>query len=91
MIAYMTNKFTEICNEMCELHNRKNADYGGAFEDSYKEFGLVSPVIRLNDKLNRLKSLIKQEQQVKEESIRDTLIDLACYAVMTIEQLDKGE
>lgn len=81
--------FDRILGEMAELHARKNADYGNAFADSFSEFGIVSAVIRLNDKINRLKSLTKQDAQVKDESIRDTLIDLACYAVMAIKELDK--
>ncbi len=83
------SNFDAILKEMSELHKKKNTDYGNAFADSFKEFGLVTAVIRLNDKMNRLKSLAKQEAQIKGESIRDTLIDLACYAVMTIEELDK--
>lgn len=81
--------FDRILGEMADLHAKKNADYGNAFADSFREFGMVSAVIRMNDKMNRLKALTKQDAQVKTESIRDTLIDLACYAVMTIEELDK--
>lgn len=47
------------------------------------------PRIRLGDKLARFKSLTKSEvQEVKDESIRDTLIDLANYAIMTVLELD---
>ena len=39
--------------------------------------------------MNRLKSLMKPgvEQEVKNESIEDTLMDLAAYAIMAIESL----
>ena len=51
------------------------------------------PCIRLDDKLNRLKSLAKNQAQVQDESIRDTLLDLANYAIMTVieMELEKGE
>lgn len=51
------------------------------------------PCIRLDDKLNRLKSLAKNPAQVRDESIRDTLLDLANYAIMTVieMELEKGE
>ena len=51
------------------------------------------PCIRLDDKLNRLKSLAKNSAQVRDESIRDTLLDLANYAIMTVieMELEKGE
>jgi hypothetical protein len=46
--------------------------------------------IRLSDKLNRFKTLTKtNSQEVKDESIRDTLVDLANYAIMTIMEMDR--
>lgn len=81
--------FDGICQDLMALHARKNKDYGNAAHESYKEFGLISYVIRLNDKMKRLKSLTKPgvEQEVKSESIEDTLMDLAAYAIMAIESL----
>ena len=72
---------------MRDLHERKNHDYGDSFSKSFKEFGLVAAVWRMSDKMERLKSLCKKEAKVS-ESVRDTLIDLANYAVMTIVELD---
>lgn len=47
------------------------------------------PRIRLGDKFGRFKTLTKTNiQHVKDESIRDTLMDLANYAIMTIVELD---
>ena len=81
--------FDGICSDLMALHARKNKDYGNAAHESYKEFGLISYVIRLNDKMKRLKSLTKPgaEISVKGESIEDTLMDLAAYAIMAIESL----
>ena len=81
--------FDGICRDLMALHARKNKDYGNAAHESYKEFGLISYIIRLNDKMKRLKSLTKPraEQEVKSESIEDTLMDLAAYAIMAIESL----
>lgn len=81
--------FDGICRDLMALHARKNKDYGNAAHESYKEFGLISYVIRLNDKMKRLKSLTKPgaEIGVKGESIEDTLMDLAAYAIMAIESL----
>ena len=45
--------------------------------------------IRLGDKFNRLKALTRGgEQKVTDESIRDTLIDLANYAIMTVLEME---
>ena len=73
----------DICEELNEIYARKNHDYGDSFGKGYAEYGMVMAVIRLEDKLNRLKSLIKAESLVK-ESINDTLMDLANYAIMTV-------
>lgn len=83
--------FEEIANELIRLHKRKNNDYGDAAHESFKEFGLISYIIRLNDKLSRLKSLTKPDtkQMVGDESIIDTLKDLAAYAIMAIESLNR--
>ena len=83
--------FREIIEEMIQLYISKNKDYGNAFSQSYDEFGAVMAVIRINDKLNRFKTLIKQNSEVKTESIKDTLIDLANYAVMTIMEMEKNK
>ena len=77
-----------ICDSLNDLYKKKNQDYGDSFGKSYKEYGLTMACIRLEDKLNRLKSLNKNgNAQVKEESIQDTLMDLANYAIMTILEL----
>ena len=74
----------DICKGLNEIYAQKNHDYGDSFGKGYTEYGMVMAVIRLEDKLNRLKSLIKAESLVKDESINDTLMDLANYAIMTV-------
>ena len=77
-----------ICDSLNDLYKKKNQDYGDSFSKSYKEYGLTMSCIRLEDKLNRLKSLNKNgNAQVKDESIQDTLMDLANYAIMTLIEL----
>jgi isopropylmalate/homocitrate/citramalate synthase len=73
-----------ILNEIRQLYNRKNADYGNSFDKTLDEFGLVASATRMSDKFNRFKSLIQNPAQVPDEKIEDTLIDLASYAIMTI-------
>ena len=81
-----------ITNELTELYERKNRDYGDSFHLSYLEEGMAMARIRLGDKLNRFKTLSKSNsQEVKDESIRDTLIDLANYAIMTIMEMDRED
>lgn len=73
-----------------ELYAKKNADYGDSFHETFKEEGMAMARIRLSDKLNRFKSLTRNNsQQVTDESIRDTLLDLANYAIMTVIEMDR--
>ena len=81
-------KFKQITKEMIELYEKKNHDYGDSFGETYQKLGLISAVTRITDKVNRLQSLSTKEQKINDESIRDTLIDLADYAVMTIIEMD---
>ena len=84
--------FENVCKQMSNLYYKKNEDYGDSFSKSFKEYGLTMSCIRLEDKLNRLKAFNKNGKiEVKSESIRDTLIDLANYAVMTIIEIDRME
>jgi|GEM_PF-2583505 len=79
----------KFLNEIHELYKRKNADYGNSFSEQFNEYGLLSAVIRLDDKMRRLKQLMKHEAQVKDEGIEDTLIDLASYAIMALMEMNK--
>lgn len=81
--------FEKVTKELNELYNAKNRDYGNSFNDLIYEFGLITVVIRLQDKMNRLKTIAKNdgEYSVKDETIRDTLMDLANYAIMSLMRL----
>ena len=81
----------KLCKELNDLYAKKNRDYGNSFHDTYLEEGLAMSRIRLSDKLARFKKLSHKcdyEGSVEDESIRDTLIDLANYALMTVMELD---
>lgn len=88
-LAESMEKFTEITSNMAKTYAAKNHDYGNSFEQSLDKFGLVASVVRLGDKMNRIESLTKKEAQVKDESIKDTLLDMANYAIMTVMWMDK--
>jgi len=80
--------FESVLDEMKELHAKKDKDYGSAFHKSFEEFGATAGVVRLNDKMERVKSLVKNgKAEVKDESLLDSLEDLACYAVMLYVEL----
>ena len=84
-------KFETVTDEMTDLFTKKNADYGDSVFETMDEFGMTATAIRLNDKVKRLKTLTKQEAKVKDESMRDTLLDIANYAVTGLMWLDEKE
>ena len=81
-----------ICEEINDLYDRKNHDYGDSFHQTFVEEGMAMARIRLGDKFNRFKTLSRGgDQKVNDESIRDTLIDLANYAIMTVVEMEVAE
>lgn len=74
----------KICEKLNETYINKNIAYGNSFSNSVKELGIISAVTRLYDKMERVKALTKgAKNNVKNERLEDTLLDLANYAIMT--------
>lgn len=84
--------FEHLANKLIETQKRKNADYGSSFDQTLDEFGLVASATRMSDKFNRFKSLMRcgSTARVEDEKIEDTLMDLAAYAIMTVEWIKKN-
>ena len=91
MIYEHNDDFDVITEQMHDIYIKKNHDYGNSFDKSIDELGIVAAVTRMSDKMERLKSLVKKESEVKDESVQDTLLDLANYAIMTVMYLKKHE
>lgn len=91
-LSESASKFKELTDIMYETYIKKNHDYGNSFEVSMNEEGLAAARIRLGDKWLRFKQLSKGEKAlVKDESIRDTLLDMANYAIMTVMWIDNQD
>ncbi len=58
----------------------KQRDYGSGNISSFGEFGVL---VRMNDKMERLKNLLKMESP-KNESVEDSYLDLANYAIIAV-------
>ena len=82
------NEVAAILDDIQSILEKKNQDYGDSFHDTFTEFGIISSVIRLNDKMKRLKTLVKNSSKPNYESIEDTLKDLIGYAVLTLKELN---
>lgn len=84
----------DICKELNDVYAKKNHDYGNSFGETFDKLGIISAVTRISDKYNRLVSLCtkpEEERKVKDESITDTLLDMANYCIMTIIEMHKDD
>lgn len=81
------------CSRMFETTKKKNADYTGSSDDPFANFrivetlGICDPIsgflTRMTDKLSRIASFAKKGRlEVLDESVEDTLLDLANYAIL---------
>lgn len=84
-----TSTFDKLCDNLKEVHAAKNADYGNSWVKHLMKYGLRPFTMRVSEKVNRIDAIIDNGKAfVKDESIKDTLIDIAAYALMTAAELE---
>lgn len=84
-------EYLKLLDEMRELHVRKAADYGQGADPlanvrASADFGIpawVGVMVRANDKMHRVKSFLANGN-LKNESVEDSLKDLAAYALIAL-------
>jgi hypothetical protein len=81
----------ELIDYLHNLYITKNADYGDSVHDTYVKYGLTSFLVRLEDKLNRARTLSTKRALVNDEKIEDTLLDMANYAILAVIELRTQE
>ncbi len=76
-----------LCNVL--LLDRKQLDYGPR---NISGFGVFGVTVRMNDKMERLKTLFNKGRRLKatNESIEDTFRDIANYAIIAL-MVERGE
>ena len=82
------DEFQKITEQMHKTYLKKNKDYGNSFDELFDEFGITSALLRIKDKYNRLKSITANNKiEVEDETVEDTLLDMANYAILTVLKL----
>lgn len=86
----MLKEFKLTVDKMYEIAKKKKADY--SWNWPFENFETVEKLsitktanwilVRMTDKITRIVNLLEKENQVKDESIEDTLIDLANYSIL---------
>ena len=86
----LVEKHFELCNQLNKIYEQKNKAYGNSFGETFEKLGLISAITRISDKYNRLVNLATHPNINKgDESISDTLLDMANYCLMTEMELRK--
>lgn len=79
-----------VAAEIADLVIRKQSDYG---HDNINAFGLMGIAVRESDKVSRLRNLVAARETTHREplneSVQDTLFDLAGYAMLGV-MLERG-
>lgn len=86
MDKYFRSKIQTICKDIEELLVVKNAKYGNSFETTRDKYGAIAYVLRLEDKLNRVFTLVNTNDDGKstDESILDTIKDTLGYTILEL-------
>ncbi len=75
-------KFYDVIDGLYQTYEKKNLDYGDSFRLGLEEFGSISYVTRVYDKMLRMKQLVRNDANVTDESFADTVADMANYCIM---------
>lgn len=86
----LVEKHLILCNQLNSIYEQKNNAYGNSFGETFEKLGIISAITRISDKYNRLINLaIHHEINKGDETIEDTLLDMANYCLMTYMELQK--
>ena len=84
LITPEVKDFIKQAQKCIELYAKKNADYGNSFAEGMDLLGPIYGVGGIHDKHSRFIELHKPDKisQVEDETIDDTVRDMACYSMM---------
>lgn len=86
-------RFRDITEKMRETFLKKNHDYGNSFHETWDEFGdkgIITALTQISHKYHRLMNIGLGTKPLADESIDDTLLDMANYCILTIMELEKA-
>lgn len=78
----------DIATQLTMTLERKNKDYGNSFSVLYEKIGMPYAYGHMAEKLERVWSLMHSQANVN-ESIEDSLLDLAGYSLLTLAHLKR--
>ena len=82
-------EYEKIALEIADILDHTNKMSVRSFDKTVDEYGLSVICLRLEDKLNRLKSIVLENRKdFGDEKLEDTLKDLAGYSILSLNYLN---
>lgn len=78
---YLDEAFSQVCDELLKTFLKKHKDYG---KGNILDMGELGIAFRISEKFNRIKHLLMSGNQPNHESVEDSWIDIAVYAVIAV-------
>lgn len=78
---YLDEAFEKVCDELLRMFIKKHKDYGKENILELEELGIA---YRIGEKLSRIKHLLTKKITPENESVEETWIDIAVYAVIAV-------
>lgn len=83
-------RHSEICDEIKDTYHRKNSTYGNSVSQCVDRYGMVGVATLISIKHDRMVNLIRgAENLVPEESLIDTLKDMANYCIIAVTEIER--
>jgi hypothetical protein len=99
VVPVQPDPFDAVLKEIGDINRRKRADYAAEsdifsnFKDVGRQLGTHAGVAvesHIATKQSRLRQLLGSGREPRNESVRDTLLDRAVYAVIALAMYDEG-
>lgn len=92
MNKIINGRVRKVLDDMGDIFAVKNKKYGDSFEISLDKYGMIAALVRISDKFNRIENLILMNNEgTDDESVIDTLVDMAVYCAMTVVYMKMSE
>lgn len=78
----LVDGYTNQVEKLEQIYRTKNKDYGNSFDNSLDKFGPIAAIVRMSDKMSRIENIYTGSYEVKDETLSDTVDDLANYCIM---------
>jgi len=79
---YLDESFTQVCDELFEMFIKKHKDYG---KGNILDTGELGIAFRVSDKLNRIKNILQKNKKPSNETLEDSWLDIAVYAIIALQ------